>query len=43
VLSEDAREKAGEIARETSGVAEVVNRLAIAGSAESAIEAPAGQ
>jgi osmotically-inducible protein OsmY len=43
VLSEDAREKAGEIARETSGVAEVVNRLAIAGQVESAIEAPAGQ
>jgi osmotically-inducible protein OsmY len=43
VASEDAKEKAEEIARETSGVAEVVNRLAIAGQVESAIEAPAGQ
>jgi osmotically-inducible protein OsmY len=29
VSSEDAKEKAEEIARETSGVAEVINRLAV--------------
>ena len=54
VPSEDVKEKAEEIARETSGVAEVENRLAVAGEpgsalapaadpSQSAVEAPAGQ